>query len=47
MILNAFEGKPLPVYGDGSNVRAWLYVEDHAKALSLILRRVYRAKPMA
>jgi len=39
MILNAFEGKPLPVYGDGSNVRDWLYVEDHAKALSLILRK--------
>ncbi len=39
MILNAFEGKPLPVYGDGSNVRDWLYVEDHAKALYLILQR--------
>jgi dTDP-glucose 4,6-dehydratase len=39
MILNAFEGKPLPVYGDGSNVRDWLYVEDHAKALSLILEK--------
>jgi dTDP-glucose 4,6-dehydratase len=38
MILNAFEGKPLPVYGDGSNVRDWLYVEDHAKALYLILK---------
>jgi dTDP-glucose 4,6-dehydratase len=38
-ILNAFEGKPLPVYGDGSNVRDWLYVEDHAKALSLILQK--------
>ncbi len=35
-ILNALEGKPLPVYGDGSNVRDWLYVEDHARALSLI-----------
>ena len=35
-ILNAFEGKPLPVYGDGSNVRDWLYVEDHAQALKLI-----------
>jgi dTDP-glucose 4,6-dehydratase len=33
MILNALEGKPLPVYGDGSNVRDWLYVEDHAAAL--------------
>jgi dTDP-glucose 4,6-dehydratase len=38
MILNAFEGKPLPVYGDGSNVRDWLFVEDHAKALYLILK---------
>jgi dTDP-glucose 4,6-dehydratase len=38
MILNAFEGKPLPVYGDGSNVRDWLFVDDHAKALHLILK---------
>lgn len=37
-ILNALEGKPLPVYGDGSNVRDWLYVEDHAAALELILK---------
>lgn len=36
VILNALEGKPLPVYGDGSNVRDWLYVEDHARALHLI-----------
>jgi dTDP-glucose 4,6-dehydratase len=36
MILNALEGKPLPVYGNGSNVRDWLYVEDHARALHLI-----------
>ena len=33
MILNALEGKPLPVYGNGSNVRDWLYVDDHARAL--------------
>lgn len=33
MILNALEGKPLPVYGDGKQVRDWLYVEDHARAL--------------
>lgn len=33
MILNALAGKPLPVYGDGSQVRDWLYVEDHARAL--------------
>lgn len=38
-ILNALQGKPLPVYGDGANIRDWLYVEDHAKALNLILRR--------
>jgi len=35
-ILNAFEGKRIPVYGDGSNVRDWLYVEDHARALVMI-----------
>ncbi len=39
VILNALEGKPLPVYGDGSNVRDWLYVDDHARALSLVLER--------
>jgi dTDP-glucose 4,6-dehydratase len=39
VILNALEGKPLPVYGDGSNVRDWLYVEDHARALLLIAER--------
>ena len=33
VILNALEGKPIPVYGDGANVRDWLYVEDHARAL--------------
>jgi dTDP-glucose 4,6-dehydratase len=37
MILNAFEGKPLPVYGNGQNVRDWLFVEDHCRALWLIL----------
>ena len=36
MILNALEGKRLPIYGDGSNVRDWLHVEDHAKALRLM-----------
>lgn len=35
-ILNALDGKPLPVYGNGSNVRDWLYVGDHARALHLI-----------
>ncbi|MCK9506739.1 MAG: dTDP-glucose 4,6-dehydratase, partial [Porticoccaceae bacterium] len=37
MILNALAGKPLPVYGDGQQVRDWLYVEDHARALWLVL----------
>jgi len=36
VILNALEGKPIPVYGDGSNVRDWLFVEDHVDALLLI-----------
>ena len=39
MILNAMEGKPLPVYGNGGNVRDWLYVEDHARALDIIAER--------
>ncbi len=39
VILNALHGKPLPVYGKGANIRDWLYVEDHAKALFLILTR--------
>ncbi|MBT8765807.1 dTDP-glucose 4,6-dehydratase [Metapseudomonas boanensis] len=39
MILNALEGKPLPVYGDGQQVRDWLYVEDHARALLEVVRR--------
>src|SRR5205823_6271781 len=38
-ILNALEGRPLPIYGDGSNVREWLFVEDHARALVLIAER--------
>lgn len=38
-ILNALEGKPLPVYGRGENVRDWLYVEDHADALLRVLGR--------
>ncbi len=36
VILNALEGKPLPVYGDGQQIRDWLYVEDHARALYLV-----------
>ncbi len=39
VILNALAGKPIPVYGDGSNVRDWLYVEDHADALLLVCER--------
>jgi dTDP-glucose 4,6-dehydratase len=38
MILNARDGKPLPVYGDGKNVRDWLYVEDHCTAIATVLR---------
>jgi dTDP-glucose 4,6-dehydratase len=38
-ILRAMEGKPLPVYGQGENVRDWLYVEDHALALIAVLRK--------
>lgn len=39
MILNALSGKALPIYGDGHQIRDWLYVEDHAKALFLVLTR--------
>ena len=39
MILNALEGKPLPVYGDGQQIRDWLYVEDHAAAIWLVLQK--------
>lgn len=39
MILNALEGKPLPVYGDGQNVRDWIYVEDHCHAVRLVLEK--------
>jgi dTDP-glucose 4,6-dehydratase len=39
MVLNALESKPLPVYGDGSNVRDWLYVGDHCSAIRLVLAR--------
>ncbi len=39
MILNAFEGKPLPVYGDGLYVRDWIHVEDHCEAVDLVLLR--------
>jgi dTDP-glucose 4,6-dehydratase len=39
IVLNAINGKPLPIYGDGLNVRDWLYVEDHCEALSLVLQK--------
>jgi len=39
VVLNALEGKPLPVYGTGENVRDWLYVDDHAAALVLVAER--------
>ena len=39
MILNAIDGRPLPIYGDGGNVRDWLHVEDHCAGLLLVLQR--------
>ena len=39
MILNAMEGQPLPIYGDGANVRDWLFVEDHCAGILLALQR--------
>ncbi len=39
MIRNAVAGRPLPVYGSGANIRDWLYVEDHCRALDLVVRR--------
>ncbi len=39
MIANALADKPLPVYGEGRNIRDWLYVEDHCKAIDLIIRK--------
>jgi dTDP-glucose 4,6-dehydratase len=39
MILNALNSKPLPVYGDGKNVRDWLYVEDHCEAIAAVLKQ--------
>ena len=39
IILNALAGKALPIYGDGSNIRDWLYVEDHADALLLVVEK--------
>lgn len=39
MILNALQGKPLPIYGDGRQIRDWLYVEDHCEAILTVLKR--------
>ncbi|MEJ2710439.1 MAG: dTDP-glucose 4,6-dehydratase [Anaerolineales bacterium] len=39
MILNALEGRPLPIYGDGQQIRDWLYVEDHCDAIWTVLRK--------
>lgn len=39
MVLNAIEGKPLPIYGNGKNIRDWLHVSDHCDAISLILEK--------
>ncbi|QOZ35396.1 dTDP-glucose 4,6-dehydratase [Bradyrhizobium sp. CCBAU 53421] len=39
MIIKGLAGEPLPVYGDGQNIRDWLFVEDHARALTLVLER--------
>ncbi len=44
MVLNGLEGKALPVYGDGRNVRDWLYVEDHCEAIWLIMRQGRRGE---
>lgn len=44
VILNALEGKPLPVYGKGENVRDWLYVDDHAKAQELGCELIKRGR---
>ena len=38
IILNALDGKPLPIYGDGGNIRDWLYVEDHCRGILTVLR---------
>lgn len=44
MILNALEGRALPVYGDGGQIRDWLYVEDHCEALWLVIRKGKRGE---
>ena len=47
VILNALDGSALPVYGDGSNIRDWLHVEDHARALVTVVERGRSARPTA
>jgi dTDP-glucose 4,6-dehydratase len=44
MILNMIEGKPLPVYGDGKNIRDWLYVEDHNAAVWAVMQKAAAGK---
>ena len=44
MIANALNDKPLPVYGEGLNVRDWLYVEDHCRAIDLIIHKAGSAR---
>ena len=39
LIRNALKGETLPVYGDGKNIRDWLYVEDHCKAIDLVFHK--------
>jgi dTDP-glucose 4,6-dehydratase len=39
MIVNALDGKSLPIYGDGSNIRDWLYVEDHVRGIDLVIKK--------
>ena len=45
MILNALDGKPLPVYGDGLNIRDWLFVRDHCEAICQVLEKGAWVKP--
>lgn len=44
ILINALEGKPLPVYGDGSNIRDWLYVDDHSRGIDRIIHRGRRGE---
>ena len=44
MISNAIEDKPLPIYGDGMQVRDWLYVDDHCRAIRAVIERAARAR---